>query len=152
MICSHTPANQEKIVGTQSVVLSAKRAPYVFKPKSSVSQVHAVLPMSALVRKICLELGIYACKPKVRWRIKQLLGCVEWVLPNFASLQVQFAYFFFTMFLILNSLNISLQFSYNCVFLFQGTSVTFDWTSGHNMQEVDIGFLRLRYFLSQHHF
>ena len=77
MFSYYPPANQEKIVGTQSVVLSAKRAPYVFKPKSSVSQVHAVLPVSALVRKICLELRIYACKPKVRWRTRQLLGCVE---------------------------------------------------------------------------
>ena len=35
----------------------------------------------------------------------------------------------------INYSNIPFQFSYNCVFLFKGTRVTFDWTSGHNMVE-----------------
>ena len=47
----------------------------------------------------------------------------------------------------INYSNIPFQFSYNCVFLFKGTRVTFDWTSGHNMQEVDIGFLREFFFI-----
>ena len=112
-------SSQERCVGTQSVILSAKRDSNVSKLGSYVSQVHVVLPMHALVCGICLELRIHPSIPKVPWKSRPLLGCVEWHLLKFASLQVHLE-IFLENFLFCKVLDIKLfNYSLTIIFLFK---------------------------------